>query len=101
MKRSMVFTFTTLFFLMSACAGAEAEGMGVAQEPDVPQEKPQPNDTILHLGYMDQSVEIRIRYPENKMIGTLLLFQGWNFPNTDWCEKTALCEKALLEGYAL
>lgn len=35
------------------------------------------------------------------MIGTLLLLQGWNFPNTDWCEKTTLCEKALQQGYAL
>jgi len=97
----MIFVFTSLFFLMSACAGVETEGMSTPQELEVLEEKSLPNDTIFRLAYLDQPVEVRIQYPKGKMIGTLLLLQGWNFPNTDWCEKTALCEKALQDGYAL
>lgn len=101
MKRSLVFVFALLFLLASACADAgSVESVEIPSSEEVNTDV-LPNDTILRIAYLDQLVEVRIQYPKGKMIGTLLILQGWNFPNTDWCEKTTLCSKALQEGYAL
>jgi len=38
---------------------------------------------------------------KNQAIGNLLALPGWNYPDTQWCQKTSLCEKALKRGYNL
>lgn len=59
------------------------------------------NDTTIQLDYLGNEVMVDIIYPADTAIGTLLILQGWNFPRTDWCDSTSLCEKALLEGFVL
>lgn len=86
---------------MSACVNSGSLESTEIIESDEENKEVLPNDTLLQMKYLDQLVEVRIHYPESEMLGTLLILQGWNFPNTDWCEKTTLCDKALQEGYAL
>ncbi len=73
----------------------------IVPEEIIKQEGPSPDDTVLIVDYQGNPVEVRIDYPAEKMIGTLLLLQGWNFPNTDWCDSTSMCTEALERGYAI
>lgn len=40
-----------------------------------------------------------LSFTSKPVIGTILLLQGWNFPPTDWCQRTDICEVALEKGY--
>ena len=55
------------------------------------------NDTTISV----DSVLIDIKISKIEARGTILLFQGWNFPRTDWCNKSNFCENALKRGYNL
>ena len=58
------------------------------------------NDTVIIKYYKKLKVPVTIKYAKNA-IGTILVLPGWNFPDTQWCEKTLLCEKALKMNYNL
>ncbi|GAB4283266.1 MAG: hypothetical protein Kow0068_08080 [Marinilabiliales bacterium] len=62
-------------------------------------------DTTITLFYnydsVDYSVKILIRFPKDKITGTILALHGWNLPYTDWCTKTRLCDSALKKGYII
>ena len=60
-------------------------------------------DTNLLLKFNGYSYQTIIKVPDSslKFYGTILVLHGWNFPADDWCNKTALCEKALKKGYIL
>jgi dienelactone hydrolase len=45
--------------------------------------------------------KVDIQTPENEIIGNILVLQGWDFPRTDWCQKSDLCKKAIKKGYRL
>ena len=55
------------------------------------------SDTTIRI----DSVWIDIKIPAGSRKGTLLLLQGWDFPRTDWCDKSDFCKKALQKGYLL
>lgn len=60
------------------------------------------SDTIVSYDFQNNPIEIIIRFPQKKAFkGTIIALPGWNYPNSDWCEKTSLCEKALELGYAI
>jgi len=59
--------------------------------PTLPQQ-----DTTLELG--GHAVDIR---PAPNHLGALLLLPGWNFPRTDWCQKSSVCDSALARGFTL
>jgi S-formylglutathione hydrolase FrmB len=42
-----------------------------------------------------------LKYTSIPPKGTILLLQGWNFPPTDWCNHSTICQKALEKGYNL
>ena len=62
---------------------------------------PQGEDTLLFFTYVENDFGVQLLYPEGEPKGCLLILQGWNFPQTDWCDSTSLCSKALNEGYVL
>lgn len=61
--------------------------------------KPSVGDTqlVFQLGSFECNVKIHAAKSEFK--GTILLLQGWNFPNTSWCDSTDFCSKAAEAGY--
>jgi len=61
---------------------------------------PKIKDTALLYDF-GKSFEVLVKAPKTKFKGTILVLQGWNFPNTSWCDNSELCEKALEEGYFL
>jgi len=61
---------------------------------------PKIRDTALLYDF-GKSFEVLVKAPKTKFKGTILVLQGWNFPNTSWCDNSELCEKALEEGYFL
>ena len=51
---------------------------------------------------LDQIATDILMPPQDSVIkGTILVLPGWNFPRTDWCEKSSLCKQALAQGYCL
>jgi putative tributyrin esterase len=62
---------------------------------------PKVNDTLFTMNYGGYDYKVEIKAPEGMVKGTILVLQGWNFPITDWCDSTTLCEKALKQGYNL
>lgn len=58
-------------------------------------------DTICVFNFEGADWEVRVQKPKAPFKGTILLLQGWNFPNTDWCENTSFCQRASEEGYVL
>ena len=59
------------------------------------------SDTTLLFDSGDLDVSVRIKMPKNKYRGTLLVLQGWNFPNTSWSDSSDLENRASEEGFAL
>jgi len=45
--------------------------------------------------------KVLLKYSPNPVRGTIVLLQGWNFPATDWCLHTNICDIALKKGYNL
>ena len=59
------------------------------------------HDTTVFYDFKQTPVEVIIKYPTSDFKGTIIALPGWNYPNSDWCDETTLCEKALHQGYAL
>jgi len=94
-----------LIVLLTACSGNLKKEVDVnsSETSDNSQFEaaPQISDTSFTVKYNSFDYEIDIKTPEGLSKGTILVLQGWNFPNTDWCDSTSLCDKALEEGYVL
>tara|TARA_Y100000385_G_C13082414_1_gene634647 strand:+ start:41 stop:922 length:882 start_codon:yes stop_codon:yes gene_type:complete len=59
-------------------------------------------DSIFSFPFLENVFEVEVRLPNVKKVrGTILVLQGWNFPRTNWCDSTFLCDKALDLGYVL
>ena len=58
-------------------------------------------DTVVRLQNNKGSLDVYLKFPKQKPIGTIVVLPGWNLPVIDWCTKTALCQKALEQGYVL
>ena len=64
--------------------------------PDIDQ------DTTVYYTFQGNPIEVIIKFPtESEFKGTILALPGWNYPNSQWCDSTQLCEKALAQGYAI
>lgn len=63
--------------------------------------EPQISDTTLVYELKDFTSEVRIKMPQNQFRGTVLVLQGWNFPNTSWSDSSNLEILASEMGYAL
>lgn len=60
------------------------------------------NDTTVFIHFNNNPIEVIIKFPaETEFKGTVVALPGWNFPNSQWCDSTQLCEKALAQGYAV
>jgi pimeloyl-ACP methyl ester carboxylesterase len=101
------FAFPILFLtLLTACSD---EGTAITSnqedgiQEDVSQFEAQPrvNGTLLKIAFKNLEFDVEVKSPEGSANGTILVLQGWNFPITDWCDSTTLCEEALKRGYIL
>lgn len=94
----------TLSFLigLSSCSDNRKEPT-LRTTSETPQEIPAPNivDTNLIYSFAGKPYEVAVMKPKVPFKGTILVLQGWNFPNSSWCDSSDLCEKALKEGYFL
>lgn len=52
---------------------------------------------VLRLG----SCVVEVREPPEPARRVLLLFPGWNYSRTRWCEASSVCNEALRRGYRL
>ncbi len=59
-------------------------------------------DTTFNIPFKGNQIEVVIKFPKTHTFkGTIVALPGWNFPNTQWCDSTDLCSKALAKGYAV
>lgn len=56
-----------------------------------------PKDSVIFLN----GHKVLLTFTNKPVVGTILLLQGWNFPPTDWCNRTTICKVALEKGYNL
>lgn len=60
------------------------------------------SDTTVFYTFENRPIEVIIKFPtETAFKGTIIALPGWNFDNSQWCDSTDLCKKALAQGYAL
>lgn len=57
-------------------------------------------DTIITKNYHGLQVPVTIKYADSTK-GQILVLPGWNYPDTQWCEKTSLCKLAKDKKYDL
>jgi S-formylglutathione hydrolase FrmB len=57
----------------------------------------QQNDTTIEINQH----KVLLKFTNQPVKGTILLLQGWNFPPTDWCNHSNICQLALEKGYNL
>lgn len=57
-------------------------------------------DTLIKKYYNQLYAPITIKYADTGK-ATLLVLPGWNYPDTQWCDKTNLCLKAQKQGFDL
>ena len=59
-------------------------------------------DTRVYYDFNEHLIEVVIKFlTETNFNGTIIALPGWNFKNTQWCDSTQLCEKALADGYVV
>lgn len=79
----------------------KSENIAIRQPNSGPERKVI-SDTSLTLDYKGHPIRVDILAPmglENHPIKTVLLLHGWNLPNTEWCDKTSLCDSLVKAGY--
>ena len=91
-----------LFLVLISC-GENQKKSEPESKVETQEEIPLPdiNDTLLIYSFEGNPYEVAVKKPSAPFKGTILILQGWNFPNTSWCDNSELCEKALKEGYFL
>lgn len=58
-------------------------------------------DTTISVQQNNQKRVVHLSFPKVKAKGSILLLHGWNFPATQWCDKTNIGSLALIKGYVL
>lgn len=91
-----------LVFLVLSCSETKEK----TTEPEKKEEKeqiapPTIGDTAIVYSNGAFDSEVLIKAPKAPFKGTILVLQGWNFPNTSWCDSSDLCERASELGYFL
>lgn len=74
--------------------------MVTIKKQDIASQLKDKKDTIVKLYYNQLPVPVTIKHAHESK-GTILVLPGWNFPDTQWCEKTNLCIKAFKQGFDL
>lgn len=57
-------------------------------------------DTLIKKYYDQLYAPVTIKYSDTSK-AIILVLPGWNYPDTQWCDKTSLCLKAQKQGYDL
>jgi pimeloyl-ACP methyl ester carboxylesterase len=104
MKKSILFTLCSAAMLMSCSDSIENEEQlekkNDSNQTMIEIEFPK-RDTLFSVDYNGFPFDVQVKVPNGAPKGSILVLQGWNFPITDWCDSTSLCEKALNDGYIL
>jgi pimeloyl-ACP methyl ester carboxylesterase len=104
----MKFIYTLPFLFLALLTSCSEDGIETADKHQVVQEdqtqfesKPLVNDTLYKVPFNGFEFDVEIKTPKGRVNGAMLVLQGWDFPITDWCDSTSLCEEALNRGYIL
>ncbi|GAB5418929.1 MAG: hypothetical protein Crog4KO_00900 [Crocinitomicaceae bacterium] len=73
----------------------------IVSEGKVDDFEPAISDTTLIYELGEFTSEVRIKAPKKPYRGTILVLQGWNFPNTSWSDSSDLENLASELGFAL
>lgn len=96
-----IYLFFGVFFSLLSCDSGGQTIVSEKQVEEVQVLPPSIGDTTILFDFQGEDYAVDIKAPKAEFKGTILVLQGWNFPNTSWCDSTDLCEKALEEGYFL
>ncbi|XOV67929.1 MAG: alpha/beta hydrolase [Fluviicola sp.] len=93
-----------VLFLLAGCTSPDSDSKKTSVVPEKVQASitiPTVSDTTLSfvLGEFENSVIIKM--PKTTFKGTILVLQGWNFPNTSWRDSSNLEKLASDAGFAL
>ena len=93
-----------LLLLLAACGPSESTDEEFAEEQEVMEEStviPSISDTTIVFKAGDFESSVIVEMPKTSFRGTILVLQGWNFPNTSWRDSSDLVELASDAGFAL
>jgi predicted esterase len=105
MSSKFFLSWILILSIFESC-GQSNDSTSITQKVDTAQKKDTivqhaiQKDTILKLNYNQLPVPVTIKYAA-KSKGIILVLPGWNFPDTQWCEKTDLCIKGFKQGFDL
>jgi pimeloyl-ACP methyl ester carboxylesterase len=92
-------------FLFDSCAQSsrsvllENGNLPKSNEVIVIEEKKR-KDTLIKKYYHQLYAPVTIKYADTGK-ATILVLPGWNYSDTEWCDKTQLCLKAKKQGFNL
>lgn len=104
MSSKILFVFLLIFSTLSFSGCAQE--VTTDKKESVVISKPAParitvfRDTVLKARYGKLAVTVTLKYTDTIM-GQILVLPGWNYPDTQWCEKTVLCDSAKKMGFTL
>ena len=102
MKYGWFVLFVSLLF---GCSSPSGQGKRAIRKETVTEltkvQRPNVKDTSLLYNLGEYEAKVQIQMPQDDFRGTILVLQGWNFSNTDWCDSSDLCAMASKQGYCL
>lgn len=100
-----IFFLSFLIFLIVGCDIPKEEFKDTADlivsDEEVVDLAPTISDTTLIYKLDEFTSEVRVKVPQKPFRGTILVLQGWNFPNTSWSDSSNLESLASKMGFVL
>ncbi len=93
--------FSLLFFIGCGGKPKQENAAAPAKPASPPPQEPGCHGPDSSFTFVLNKVEVEIKSPAKPLGRVMLILPGWNFPRTDWCEKSRLCDSALAAGYHL
>ncbi len=81
--------------------GSDKKPDPIVSEVEAVDFEPAISDTTLIYDLGEFTSEVRIKCPKTAFRGTILVLQGWNFPNTSWSDSTDIEKLADANGFVL
>ncbi len=103
-RMKLVGLFSIVVLLMVSCSAPESPQKEQKDEPEEQEREviiPNISDSILTYQLEEFETSVIVKMPKSDFKGTILVLQGWNFPNTHWSDSSNLEELASNAGFAL
>lgn len=105
MSNKILYFFLLNLFLFDSCAqSSQSVSLETGNLPESKKvlviEQIKRKDTLINKYYNQLYAPVTIKYADTGK-ATLLVLPGWNYSDTEWCDKTQLCIKAKKQGFNL